>query len=136
STDPAPFSMMETTVVLKPPSEWRARPRWYTRWAPRWLADSVLRRIWPDRLSWEELEAEMDAALQIPGTTNAWTMPIKNRIDMLTTGVRTPVGIKIFGADAREIEALGERLEPILRSVPGTRTGVAQPVARGHFLGL
>ena len=97
STDPAPFSMMETTVMLKPPSEWRNKPRWYSSRAPEWLQALVLRRIWPDRLSWEELTAEMDAALKIPGTSNAWTMPIKARIDMLTTGVRTPVGIKIFG---------------------------------------
>ncbi|HSB61669.1 MAG TPA: efflux RND transporter permease subunit, partial [Vicinamibacteria bacterium] len=97
STDPAPFSMMETTVVLKPPAEWRPRERWYSSspWAPEWLKALVLRRVWPDRISWEDLVDEMDRALQIPGTTNAWTMPIKNRIDMLTTGVRTPVGIKI-----------------------------------------
>ena len=111
STDPAPFSMMETTVVLKPPSEWRAKPRWYSSWAPEWLKGLVLARIWPDRISYEELVDEMDQALQIPGTTNAWTMPIKNRIDMLTTGVRTPIGIKIFGADLGEIERIGERLE-------------------------
>ena len=75
--------------------------------------------MWPDRLSWDDLVTEMDQALQIPGTTNAWTMPIKARIDMLTTGVRTPVGIKVYGADLKEIEAIGERLEGILKGRPG-----------------
>jgi Cu(I)/Ag(I) efflux system membrane protein CusA/SilA len=110
STDPAPFSMMETTVVLKPQSEWRPG------------------------LSWDQLVDEMDRALQIPGTTNAWTLPIKNRIDMLTTGVRTPVGVKIFGADLQQIEAIGERLEPILRAVPGTRSVFAERAAGGYFV--
>jgi len=134
STDPAPFSMMETTVVLKPASEWRPAPRWYTGKAPEWLQALVLRRIWPDRISWTELTAQMDAALQIPGTSNAWTMPIKARIDMLTTGVRTPVGIKIFGADLKEIEAIGARLEEIFRAVPGTRSVFAERAAGGYFL--
>jgi Cu(I)/Ag(I) efflux system membrane protein CusA/SilA len=134
STDPAPFSMMETTVVLKPSSQWRAKARWYSSWAPEWLKVLVLRRVWPDHISWEELEAEMDRALQIPGTTNAWTMPIKNRIDMLTTGVRTPVGIKIYGADLKEIESIGQTLEPILRAVPGTRSVYAERVAGGYFV--
>jgi len=134
STDPAPFSMMETTVVLKRPAEWRPKELWYSSWAPEWLKWLVLRRIWPDRISWEELVDEMDRALQIPGTTNAWTMPIKNRIDMLTTGVRTPIGIKVFGPDLKEIEAVGERLEPILRSVPGTRSVYAERVAGGYFV--
>ena len=111
--------MMETTVMLKPPSEWRHKPRWYSERTPEWLQALVLRRIWPDRISWDELTAEMDAALQIPGTTNAWTMPIKARIDMLTTGIRTPVGIKIFGADLKQIEAIGTRLEEILRARAG-----------------
>jgi copper/silver efflux system protein len=134
STDPAPFSMMETTVVLKPLSEWRSKDRWYGASAPEWLKALVLRRIWPDRLSWDELVDEMNQALQIPGTTNAWTMPIKNRIDMLTTGVRTPVGIKIYGPDLKELEAIGQRLEPILRGVPGTRSVYAERVAGGYFV--
>jgi len=75
STDPAPLSMMETTVVLKPPSEWRAKKRWYSSWAPGWLA-AGLGHIWPDRLSWEDLVDEMNGALRIPGAINAWTMPI------------------------------------------------------------
>ena len=134
STDPAPFSMMETTVILKPHAEWRHKPQWYTGRAPEWLQASVLRRIWPDRLSWDDLTAEMDAAMQIPGTTNAWTMPIKARIDMLTTGIRTPIGIKIFGPDLKEIEALGTRLEEILRGVPGTRSVFAERAAGGYFV--
>ncbi|HOG29661.1 MAG TPA: efflux RND transporter permease subunit, partial [Vicinamibacterales bacterium] len=133
STDPAPFSMMETTVILRPPSEWRRKARWYSSYAPEWLQASVLRRIWSDRLSWDELTAEMDAALQIPGVTNAWTMPIKARIDMLTTGVRTPVGIKIFGPDLRQIESIGTRLEEIMRGVPGTRSVFAERAAGGYF---
>ncbi len=134
STDPAPFSMMETTVMLKPPSEWRHKARWYSEKAPEWMQALVLRRIWPDRLSWEELTSEMDAALQIPGTSNAWTMPIKARIDMLTTGVRTPVGIKIFGGDLKQIETIGSQLEEILRTVPGTRSVFAERAAGGYFV--
>ena len=134
STDPAPFSMMETTVILKPRSEWRHKPRWYSGRAPEWLQASLLRPLWPDRLGWDELTAEMDAAMQIPGTTNAWTMPIKARIDMLTTGIRTPVGIKIFGPDLKEIESLGTRLEDILRGVPGTRSVFAERAAGGYFV--
>ncbi|MFI5183842.1 MAG: efflux RND transporter permease subunit [Vicinamibacteria bacterium] len=134
STDSAPFSMMETTVVLKPSSEWRRKDRWYSPWAPEWVETLVLRRVWPDRISREELVDEMDRALRIPGTTNAWTMPIKNRIDMLTTGVRTPIGIKIFGPDLREIEAIGERLEPVLRALPETRSVYAERVAGGYFV--
>jgi len=134
STDPAPFSMMETTVILKPPSEWRPQPRWYSSWSPEWLSNLLWRRIWPDRLSWDELIAEMDEALRIPGTTNAWTMPIKARIDMLTTGVRTPIGIKVYGADLKEIESIGVRLEAILKGLPGTRSVFAERVAGGYFV--
>jgi Cu(I)/Ag(I) efflux system membrane protein CusA/SilA len=134
STDPAPFSMMETTVVLKPAAEWREKPRFYSPWAPEWLKTALLARVWPDRISFDELVAEMDQKLQIPGTTNAWTMPIKNRIDMLTTGIRTPIGIKVFGSDLAEIERIGERLEPILRRLPGTRSVYAERVAGGYFV--
>src|SRR4029453_7780892 len=134
STDPAPFSMMETTVVLRPRSAWRARPRWYSGWSPEWLSALVFRRLWPDRLSWEELVAGMDQRLRIPGTTNAWTMPIKARIDMLTTGVRTPVGIKVYGPDLAEIESVGRRIEAVLQGVPGTRSVYAERVAGGYFV--
>jgi Cu(I)/Ag(I) efflux system membrane protein CusA/SilA len=76
----------------------------------------------------------MDRALKIPGVTNAWTMPIKARIDMLTTGVRTPVGIKIFGPDLKQIERIGEHLEMVLKEVPGTRSVYAERVSGGYFL--
>jgi Cu(I)/Ag(I) efflux system membrane protein CusA/SilA len=134
STDPAPFSMMETTVVLKPPSEWRYKKQWYSSWAPSWLKKYVLSRILPEHISWDELIAELDAKVRIPGVTNAWTMPIKARIDMLSTGVRTPIGIKVLGADLREIEKIGARLETLLRNVPGTRSVFAERVAGGYFL--
>ncbi|MDW8284188.1 MAG: efflux RND transporter permease subunit, partial [Myxococcales bacterium] len=133
STDPAPLSMMETTVVLRPESQWRVRPRWYSGWAPSWL-QALLRPLWRDRISYEELVAEMDRALRLPGVTNAWTMPIKARIDMLSTGVRTPVGIKIFGSDLAELERIGVQLEAILREVPHTRSVFAERAAGGYFI--
>jgi len=133
STDPAPFSMMETTVVLKPHDQWRKKPQWYSDRAPEW-AQKLLRRVWPDRISHDELIDEMDRALKIPGTTNAWTMPIRNRIDMLTTGVRTPVGVKIFGSDLREIEKIGREIEQTLAHVPGTRSVYAERTTGGYFL--
>ncbi len=134
ATDPAPLSMVETTVVLKPRDQWRPRVRWYGGW-PTWT-HPLFRPFWPDRISWEELVAEMDRALSLPGVTNAWTQPIKTRIDMLSTGVRTPVGIKILGADLATIERLGIAIEEALRSVPGTRSVFAERVAGGYFLDL
>ncbi|MBI4348206.1 MAG: efflux RND transporter permease subunit, partial [Elusimicrobia bacterium] len=133
STDPAPFSMMETTVILKPAEEWREKKRWYSSWAPGPLK-RLLRHLWYDRLTFEDLVAEMDARLRFPGVTNAWTMPIKARIDMLTTGVRTPIGIKIFGADLTAIERLGTELESVLQGIPGTRSVYAERTAGGYFL--
>ncbi len=133
STDPAPFSMMETTVLLKPPSAWREKGRWYSSWAPKPLK-ALLRTAWPDRISWDELVDEMDRAIQIPGNTNAWTMPIKGRIDMLSTGVRTPVGIKVLGAELKQIEKVGEEVEKVLKRVPGTRGAFAERAAGGHFV--
>jgi copper/silver efflux system protein len=134
STDPAPFSMMETTVMLKPPSQWRFKKQWYSDWAPGWLKKHVLSRIAPEHISWDELIEELDQKVRIPGVTNAWTMPIKARIDMLSTGVRTPIGIKVLGADLREIEKIGAQLETLLRNVPGTRSVFAERVAGGYFL--
>jgi len=134
STDPAPFSMMETVVVLTPRETWPVAPRWYSSWAPEWLRAALLRRIWPDRISREELVDRMDAALRLSGTTNAWTMPIKNRIDMLATGIRTPIGVKVYGPDVHEIERLGIEVESILRAVPGTRSVFAERVSGGYFL--
>lgn len=133
STDPAPFSMMETTIVLKPPSEWRPKERWFTNWAPKPIR-AVLGHIWPEHVSWEDLINEMDGAMQIPGCINAWTMPIKGRIDMLSTGVRTPIGIKIFGSDLAEIERLGKQIEGTLRKVPGTRSIFAERASGGFFV--
>jgi Cu(I)/Ag(I) efflux system membrane protein CusA/SilA len=133
STDPAPFSMMETVVVLKPESQWRTVPRWYSSRVPGFVKP-LLRPLWPETMSWEELTDEMNAALTLPGQTNAWTMPIKNRIDMLTTGIRTPVGIKIFGSDLSQIESIGKRLEGILQAVPGTRSVYGERVAGGYFV--
>ncbi len=133
STDPAPLSMMETTVVLQPESAWRAKPRWFSSWAPHWLR-ATLGHIWPEHISWNELIDEMNAKLQIPGAVNAWTMPIRNRIDMLSTGIRTPVGIKIFGADLTTIQQIGERIEKNLRDVPGTRSVFAERASGGYFV--
>jgi copper/silver efflux system protein len=125
ATDPAPLSMVETVVQLHPPSEWPLvrHERWYSRRAPR-SVKPALQRIWPEEQpeTWDELVAKMNAALQMPGWTNAWTMPIKTRVDMLTTGVRTPVGIKVFGQDLASIEKAGSELEALVRGVPGTRS--------------
>jgi Cu(I)/Ag(I) efflux system membrane protein CusA/SilA len=132
STDPAPFSMMETTIVLKPHERWRKVRRWYTDW-PGWV-QAIGRRFQPDRITTEELIAEMDRSLQYPGVVNAWTMPIKARIDMLTTGVRTPVGIKILGADLKEVERIGVHLEQVLGQVPGTRSVFAERTGGGYFV--
>ena len=110
STDPAPFSMGETTVMLKPEAEWRAG------------------------MTWDKLVDEMDKKMRLPGVANAWTMPIKNRIDMLSTGIRTPVGIKIFGPDLGKIEEIGKHLEMVLQSIPGTRSAYAERVTSGYYL--
>ncbi|HSF58420.1 MAG TPA: CusA/CzcA family heavy metal efflux RND transporter [Candidatus Binatia bacterium] len=110
STDPAPFSMGETTVMLKPQSQWRAG------------------------MTWEKLVDEMDKKIRLPGVANAWTMPIKNRIDMLSTGIRTPVGIKIFGPELNKIEEIGRHLEMVLNSVTGTRSVFAERVTGGYYL--
>jgi len=136
ATDPAPFSMIETVIVLKPPDQWPKKPRWYSDWAPEWL-QSFLRRIWPDRKTTEELiygPGGLNEALQLPGVVNAWTMPIKARIDMLTTGVRTPVGIKILGDDLDTIQEIGQHIEMALRDVPGTASVFAERTAGGYFL--
>jgi len=110
ATDPAPLSMFETTIMLKPPEQWREG-------------------MTPDKLI-----EEMDAALQIPGLTNAWTMPIKTRIDMLSTGIKTPVGIKIAGPDLSELERLGKQVEGVMRDLPGTLSVYAERVMGGNYL--
>ena len=133
STDPAPFSMMETVIVLKPETQWRKVDTWYSSWAPKW-AKGIFRRFTPDHISTEQLVEEMNQALKIPGTSNAWTMPIKARVDMLTTGIRTPVGIKIYGADIKKIEDLGTQIEALLPKVQGTRSVFSERTSGGYFL--
>jgi Cu(I)/Ag(I) efflux system membrane protein CusA/SilA len=123
ATDPAPYSMMETVVVLKPQNQWRKITK--HGWA---------RLLPPRRIKWKELIAEMDAALQLPGQVNAWTMPIKARIDMLTTGVRTPVGIKIYGDDLTKVEMIGRQIESLLKPLKGTRSVYAERTAGGYFV--
>ncbi len=133
ATDPAPLSMLETIVTLKPKAEWRKRATWYSSWAPGVLLP-LFRRITPDHVSQEQLIAEMNEALRFPGLSNAWTMPIKGRIDMLATGIRTPVGLKVSGADVATIEDLGVRIQALLEKVPGTRSAFAERTAGGYFL--
>ena len=109
ATDTAPLSMVETSITMKPKSEWR------------------------EGITQKMLIEEMDAALKIPGVTNVWTMPIKNRIDMLSTGIKTPVGIKIAGADLNTLERLGKEVESLLRNVPGTASVFSERVVGGNY---
>src|SRR5258708_14033469 len=94
----------------------------------------LVRPLWPDTMSWEALTNDLDQRLQLPGQTNAWTMPIRNRIDMLTTGIRTPVGVKVFGADLKQIENIGKQLEQIVSRVPGARSVYGERVSGGYFV--
>ncbi len=110
ATDPAPLSMIETTITLRPEDEWR-----------------------PD-MTPEKLVEELNAAIQFPGLTNAWTMPIKTRIDMLSTGIKTPVGIKIAGDDLETLQSLGQQIEEVVREIPGTLSVYAERVAGGNYL--
>jgi Cu(I)/Ag(I) efflux system membrane protein CusA/SilA len=110
ATDPAPLTMIETTIMLKPESEWR------------------------EGMTIEKLVDELDKAIQYPGLTNAWTMPIKTRIDMLSTGIKTPVGIKLMGEDLQILSDLGERLEAVIREVPHTLSVYSERVTGGNFL--
>jgi Cu(I)/Ag(I) efflux system membrane protein CusA/SilA len=110
ATDPAPLTMIETFVQLKPREEWR------------------------DGMTTESLKKELDALVKFPGLTNAWVMPIKTRIDMLATGIKTPVGIKVAGPDLREIEKIGKRLEQVLKDVPGTASVYSERVAGGRYI--
>jgi copper/silver efflux system protein len=135
ATDPAPLSMLETIVVLKPQSEWRKTHEWYSSWAPELLLP-VFRRITPDHISDHQLVAEMNEALKVPGLSNSWTMPIRGRIDMLSTGMRTPVGLKIQGDDLNRIQDLGQQVERVLGGVPGTRSVFAERTSDGYFLDI
>lgn len=112
ATDPAPLEMAETVINLKPESEWRAG------------------------MTIDKLIAELDQALQIPGVSNAWTMPIKNRIDMLATGIRTPIGIKVFGKDLGEMEILAQQIEAVVKTVPGTTSAYAERTTGGYYLDI
>ena len=112
ATDPAPLEMFETVINLKPQSEWR----------PGMTVDKLIQ--------------EMDKAVQMPGVSNAWTMPIKARIDMLSTGIRTPIGIKVFGKDLNEIETLAKEIERVVKSVPGTTSAYAERVTGGYYLDI
>ncbi len=136
-TDPAPLSMVETVVQLKPPEQWPTthHHRWYSGWAPKWTR-GALGRFWPEEEpeTWDELIAKMNAVLQQPGWTNAFTMPIKARVDMLSTGVRTPVGVKVFGSDLAAIEQAGAKLEAVLRAVPGTRSVLYERSLGGTYI--
>ncbi len=124
-TDPAPLSMVETVVRLKPRGEWRTRfqPRFYHGWSPAW-SRPAFNALWPEYrpMTHDELVDEMHQRLSLVGWTNAFTQPIRNRIDMLTTGIRTPVGIKIYGRDLAEIERAGAEIEGELRGAPGARS--------------
>jgi Cu(I)/Ag(I) efflux system membrane protein CusA/SilA len=135
STDPAPLSMLETVITLKPRSQWRRVDTWYSGWAPEWLKP-LFRRVTPDHVSQEALVDQLNEALRIPGVSNAWTMPIKARTDMLTTGIRTPVGLKIQGADVQRIGQLGAQVEAALAGVPGTRSVFAERTGDGFFLDI
>lgn len=132
STDTAPLSMIETTIVLKEKSDWRKQDRWYSFLPSAFKAP--LNRIWPETISEEDLIAEMNDKLGFLGMPNIWTMPIKNRIDMLSTGIRSPIGVKIFGSDLKTIERIGQNVEAALKTMQGTRTVVAERIASGYFL--
>ena len=110
ATDPAPLTMVETFIQLKPKDEWR------------------------EGMTTEKLKKELDALVKFPGLTNAWVMPIKTRIDMLATGIKTPVGIKVAGEDLREIQKIGQRLEQILKDVPGTASVYSERVVGGRYI--
>jgi Cu(I)/Ag(I) efflux system membrane protein CusA/SilA len=135
-TDPAPLTMVETTVRLRPKAQWRRvhQDRWWSKRLA--FAGPALRKVWPDErpISWDELTAQMNRAMQFPGWTNAYTIPIKTRIDMLSTGVRTPVGVKIQGKSLDEIEQVGVALEGVLAPVRGTRSVVYERSLGGLYV--
>ncbi len=138
ATDPAPLSMLETTITLKPEEQWRTVPkkRFYSDWPDDFdWAKSALRKVWPEQgpISVDELITELNNAIQFPGLTNAWTMPIKTRIDMLSTGIKTPVGIKVMGDDLETLSRIGEQIEAVLRDVPGTLSAFSERVVGGNY---
>ena len=129
ATDPAQLDMIESVITLRPRGEWPTRfvPRWYSSWAPDWTK-GALRPLWPEQQTrtLTSLSRDLDAALRMPGYQMAIAPPIRTRIDMLSTGVRTPVGIKVFGDDLKVIEQISVELEGMLRQVPGTRSTFAE----------
>jgi Cu(I)/Ag(I) efflux system membrane protein CusA/SilA len=141
ATDPAPMMMIETTITLKPESQWRTvnRQRFFTTWpAEMEVVKKLLRLIWPEQrpLTVAELTARLNSAIRFPGLTNAWTMPIKTRIDMLSTGIKTPVGIKIMGNDLATLSRIGEEVEAVVRAVPGTLSAIAERAVGGRYLDI
>lgn len=134
STDTAPLSMIESTIVLKDKSEWRKVERWYSS-LPE-LLQKPFRLFASDRIEEEALLEEMNEKLNFMGMPNIWTMPIKNRIDMLSTGISSPVGIKIFGDDLATIQKVGIEVEKTLKDLQGTRTVVAERITGGYFLDI
>ncbi len=135
-TDPAPIEMFETTIVLKPREEWPKsfHRRWYSGW-PDWIKP-VLRPIWPERSAraQDELIAAMNEKLQVPGMPVAWTQPIRNRLDMLATGVRTKVGVKVYGADYPTIEKVSLDIESALKGLARVRSVYAERTTGGTYL--
>lgn len=132
ATDPAPPSMIETVILLKPQSQWPPVSTFYDGW-PAWLKPA-LRYITPDRESTEALEERMDRALHAPGVSLAWTMPIRNRIEMQNTGIRTAIGVKVTGSDMNVIGDLGREVETALHRVRGTRSAFAERINQGYSL--
>jgi len=138
ATDPAPLSMIETTIMLKPEEDWPKRKvkRWYSDMnLPEFLRNTFA-WVWPDEKSRtpDELIEAFNRAIQFPGLTNAWTMPIKTRIDMLSTGIKTPVGIKVAGPDLEVLQDVGKQIETVVRDVPGTLSVYSERVAGGNYL--
>src|SRR6202008_2144010 len=122
ATDPAPFDMIETTIMLKPEEEWPAAD----------IRDENGAVIAHRRRTPDELVDAMNAAAQIPGLNNAWTMPIRTRIDMLATGIKTPVGIKVAGPDLAELERVASEVEAVVKAVPGTMSAFAERTMGGN----
>jgi Cu(I)/Ag(I) efflux system membrane protein CusA/SilA len=136
-TDPAPLAMVETLVHLKPRDQWRTRyvRRWYVGRTPQFMRP-LFAWLQPEfvPMTREELVAEMNARMQLPGWTNAFTQPIRNRVDMLTTGIRTPIGIKVYGNDLEAIERTGLALERVMHAVPGTRSVLFERSVGGLYI--
>ncbi len=137
ATDPAPLTMVETTIQLKEESEWPFihDARWWSGKVPGFM-EPMMRSVWPDerRMDWKEVRAELDVASRIPGWPNIWTMPIENRINMLSTGIRAPVGIKIYGEDLATLDELANRISEVVRKVPGATSVVTEPLLGAPYV--